>query len=218
MLHWARHDGGESSSSPAFVEAQSHLARFLSILASRARRLGSRDVESAVQETLKRSLLNPAARAAIEFYFSQDHAEGVAPPEWRLEQLFAWLHGVLINVVRDENGRASSWRELPMGRVEADRPDHGRQIDAVDPAPGPLEEMIRREIQGIVAEALPKLAPDYRVVLKMRVNGMKYSEIADRLGVNENTVATWVSRGIRELGQHIRRRTARAHPGDSGNE
>jgi hypothetical protein len=46
-------------------------------------------------------LQNPAARVSIEFYFSQDHTEGAAPPEWPLDQLFAWLHGVLTNVVRE---------------------------------------------------------------------------------------------------------------------
>jgi DNA-directed RNA polymerase specialized sigma24 family protein len=40
----------------------------------------------------------------------------------------------------------------------------------------------------------------------MRVEGLKYGEIASRLGVNENTVATWISRGIRELGRHVRQR------------
>jgi DNA-directed RNA polymerase specialized sigma24 family protein len=35
---------------------------------------------------------------------------------------------------------------------------------------------------------------------------LKYGEIASRLAVNENTVATWVSRGIRELGREVRKR------------
>jgi DNA-directed RNA polymerase specialized sigma24 family protein len=35
---------------------------------------------------------------------------------------------------------------------------------------------------------------------------LKYGEIASRMGVNENTVATWISRGIRELGRHVRQR------------
>ena len=191
--------GGERNRSHTSVDPGAHLSRFVAALASRARWLGSRDAESAVQETLKRSLQNPAARAAVEFYFGDDHAEGTAAPEWPLDQLFAWLHGVLTYVVREESNRASRWREMPM--------DRDRQIDPADPAPDPLVRIIDQEIQGIVAEEFPKLERDYRIVLKMRVDGMKYSEIAQRLGVNENTVATWISRGIRELGEHIRRRT-----------
>jgi RNA polymerase sigma factor (sigma-70 family) len=191
--------GGEHNASHTSVDSSAHLGRLLAALASRARWLGSRDPESAVQETLKRSWQNPASRAGIEFYFSDEQAEGAAPPEWPLDHLFAWLHGVLTYVVREENGRASRWREMPM--------DGERQIDPADPAPDPLVRIMDQEIKGIVAEAFPKLERDYRTVLKMRVEGMKYSEIARRLGVSENTVATWISRGIRELGQHIRRRT-----------
>jgi RNA polymerase sigma factor (sigma-70 family) len=188
MRQQASHEDRERSSS----------RRLLAVLAARARNLGSRDAESAVQETLKRSLQKPAVRAAIDFYFGEDHADDAVPPEWPLDQLFAWLHGVLKYVVLDESSRASRWREVPM-------PDGGRPIEPVDPAPDPLAQLMDREIRGIVAEALPKLGRDYRTVLKMRANGMKYSDISDRLGVSENTVATWVSRGIRELGQQIRR-------------
>jgi RNA polymerase sigma factor (sigma-70 family) len=188
MRQQASHEDRERSSS----------RRLLAVLAARARNLGSRDAESAVQETLKRSLQNPAARAAIDFYFGEDHADDAVAPEWPLDQLFAWLHGVLKYVVLDESSRASRWREIPM-------PDGGRPIEPVDPAPDPLAQLMDREIRGIVAEAIPKLGRDYRTVLKMRANGMKYSDISDRLGVSENTVATWVSRGIRELGQQIRR-------------
>jgi DNA-directed RNA polymerase specialized sigma24 family protein len=41
----------------------------------------------------------------------------------------------------------------------------------------------------------------------MRANGLKYGDIALRMGVSENTVATWVSRGIRTLAQCVRKRT-----------
>jgi RNA polymerase sigma factor (sigma-70 family) len=207
MFPRASHEEGEHSSNQHSVDPHAHLRRFLAVLAVRASRLGSRDPESAVQETLKRSLQNPAARVAIEFYFSQDPPAGAAPPEWPLDRLFAWLHGVLTNVVRDENARASRWREIPMVTTESDRPGGGKQSDPMDPAADPLEQLIDRELKAIVAEAFPKLERDYRTVLNMRIDGMKYSDIADRLGVSENTVATWVSRGIRELGRQIRRRT-----------
>lgn len=192
------------------IDPCGRLSRFQAALAGRASRLGSRDPEGAVQETLKRSLQNPAARMAIEFYFGDDPAAGVSPPEWPLDQLFAWLYGVVTNVVREENGRASRWREVPMA-TESDRPA-GKHTEAVDPAADPLHQLIDRELQAIVAEAFPRLDRDYRTVLRMRISGMKYSDIADRLGVSPNTVATWVSRGIRELGQQIRRRTAGARP------
>ena len=181
-------------------DAAGDYRRLLATLASRARRLGSRDPEGAAQEALKRSLENAGSRPAIAYYFSQDLPADAEPPEWPLDQLFAWLHGVLQYVVREEHHRASNRREI----ARADG-----HPDPADPAPGQIDRLIQKEIQGIVAECFPLLDSEYRTVLKMRVDGLKYGEIARRLGINENTVATWVSRGIRDLAQRVRTRTSR---------
>ena len=193
------------------ADTHARLQKFRVALCARASRLGSRDPEGAAQETWKRSLQNGSARAAIDFYFGDDSPDGVSPPDWPLDQLFAWLHGVLTNVVREENDRASRWREIPFAPAESDRPP-GKFRHPADPAADPLDELIDREIRVIVAESLPKLARDHRAVLRMRMEGMKYEEIARRLGVSPNTVATWVSRGMRELGEQIKRRTTRGRP------
>jgi RNA polymerase sigma factor (sigma-70 family) len=180
---------------PARVAAYEY-RRLLTSLASRARWLGSRDPESAAQETLKRSLESPAAQPAVDYYFSQEPPDGMAP-EWPLDRLLAWLHAVLHYVVREERSRVGYQREVPLGES---RPD------PADPAPGPLDRLIGEELRAIVVECFPKLEREQRQVLSMRVEGLKYGEIAARLGVNENTVATWISRGIRELAQRVRRR------------
>ena len=79
-----------------------------------------------------------------------------------------------------------------------------------------LDSLIQRELQKIVVDCFPMLEHEYRTVLKMRVDGLTYGEIAGQLGVNENTVATWVTRGIRTLAQRVRNRiecfTARRRP------
>jgi RNA polymerase sigma factor (sigma-70 family) len=188
-------------------DASSDYRRLSAALASRARWLGSRDPESAAQETLTRSLGYPGSQAAIEYYFAEQLAPGVAEPAWPLDQLLAWLHGVLNFVVREEHNRASSRREILLSGSEAARPEWSAPLDPADPAPDQLHALIQKEMQQIVLECLPALDPDYRAVLKMRAEGLKYEEIATRLGTNENTVATWVSRGIKSLGQCVRRRT-----------
>jgi RNA polymerase sigma factor (sigma-70 family) len=66
--------------------------------------------------------------------------------------------------------------------------------------------MIERETQAMVADCFATLDRDYRDVLSLRMDGLKYGEIARRMGINEYTVATWVSRGIRELGRRIGKR------------
>jgi RNA polymerase sigma factor (sigma-70 family) len=181
-------------------DAISDYRRLLNALGSRARRMGSRDPESAAQETLKRSLENPLSQPAIEYYFIEELPLDAAPPAWPLDQLMAWLHGVLHFVVLEEHNRASNRREFA-GDNAMDR------LERADPAPDQLDALIQKELQQIVVECLPALDADYQRVLKMRANGLKYGDIAQRMGVSENTVATWVSRGIRTLAQCVRKRT-----------
>jgi RNA polymerase sigma factor (sigma-70 family) len=178
--------------------------RLLSALGSRARRMGSRDPESAAQETLKRSLENSLSQPAVEYYFSEELPLDAAPPAWPLDQLMAWLHGILHFVVLEEHNRASSRRESGAGWTGDAALN---RLDRPDPAPDQLDALIQKELQQIVLECMPALDADYQRVLKMRANGLKYGDIALRLGVSENTVATWVSRGIRTLAQCVRRRT-----------
>ena len=169
--------------------------RLASALASRASRLGSRDPESAAQEALRRSLENRKSQPAVAYYFGEQSPVG-ATPEWPLDQLLAWLHGVLQYVVREEQSRAGFRREVSAISIS----------EPADTSADALEGMIQRETRAIVADCFATLDHDYRSVLTLRMDGLKYGEIARQMGVNENTVATWVSRGIGELGRRIRKR------------
>ena len=183
-------------------DARIEYRRLLGTLESRARWLGSKDPESAAQETLRRSLEDPRSQSAIEYYFGDELPPNSIAPDWPLDRLFAWLHGVLHFVVREEHNRVSNRREILAVGTNG-------HLDLPDPAPDQLDRMIQRELEEIVVECMPALDSEYREVLKMRANGLKYGEIALQLGVSENTVASWVSRGIRTLAQCVRRRTER---------
>lgn len=174
--------------------------RLASALAYRAARLGSRDPEAAAQEALRRSLENAKSRPAIAYYFGEQTPDAGAP-DWRLDQLLAWLNGVLQFVVREERSRAGFQREVPAVRAS----------EPADASPGVLDRMLQREKRAIMADCFATLEPGHRNVLALRMDGLKYDEIARRMGLNENTVATWVSRGVRELGRRIRRRTDGRH-------
>lgn len=175
--------------------------RLADMLASRAARLGSRDPEAAAQEALRRSLENPKSQHAVEYYLAEESPPGTPVPEWPLDRLLAWLHGVLQFVVREERDRAGFRREL--SAIPAAEP--------ADASPNTLDAMIQRETRAIVSDCFAMLDRDYREVLSLRMDGLKYAEIARRIGAKENTVATWVSRGIRELGGRIRKRTGGGH-------
>ncbi len=185
-------------------DAVTDYRRLLNALGSRARRMGSRDPESAAQEALKRSLENGLSQPAIEYYFSDELPLDAVPPVWPLDQLMAWLHGVLHFVVLEEHNRASSRREF--GARWTDDDTALNRLDRPDPSPDQLDALIQKELQQIVLECMPALDADYQRVLRMRAEGLKYGDIARQLGVSENTVASWVSRGIRTLAQSVRRR------------
>src|ERR1700686_1850160 len=102
---------GERASVPPSRDAANEYRRLLTALACRARWLGSRDPESAAQESLTRSLENATSRPALEYFFHHDPPAGLEPPEWPLDRLFAWLHAVLHYVVREEQSRAGYQRE-----------------------------------------------------------------------------------------------------------
>src|SRR5258708_5966999 len=190
-------------------DAKIEYRRLLGTLESRARWLGSKDPESAAQETLRRSLEDPRSQSAIEYYFSDELPPNSMAPEWPLDRLFAWLHGVLHFVVREEHNRVSYHREVLAAGIRQESSGSNGHLDPPDPAPDQLDRMIQRELEEIVVECMPALDSEYRQVLTMRANGLKYGEIALQLGVSENTVASWVSRGIRTLAQCVRRRTER---------
>jgi RNA polymerase sigma factor (sigma-70 family) len=180
---------------PVARDPVSDYRRLASVLASRASRLGSRDPESAAQEALRRSLDNRKSQPAVAYYFGEESPAG-AVPEWPLDQLLAWLHGVLRYVVREERSRVGFRREASAISIP----------EPADDSPDMLDRMIERETRAIVADCFSALDRNHREVLELRIGGLRYVEIARRLGVNENTVATWVSRGTRELGRRIRKR------------
>jgi len=175
--------------------------RLASILTARAAGLGSHDPEGAAQEALRRSLENPKSQQAVEYYLGDESPESAPAPEWPLDRLLAWLHGVLQFVVREEQSRAGFRREISIVPI----------FEPADSSPGMLDVLVQREALDMVHACFAGIDREYRQVLELRMDGWKYDDIARRLGVNENTVATRVSRGIRQLGGRIRKRMGGGH-------
>jgi RNA polymerase sigma factor (sigma-70 family) len=179
-------------------DASSVYRKLVTALAAQARRMGSKDAEGAAHEALKRSLATPHPRAAIDYYFHEHSAAETNAPEWSLEQLFAWLYGVLRFVVKEETARVSARREV--------LPVDATALDVADSSADQLHRLLDDEMKTIVRESLSTLDGTYRDVLVLRAKGLKYSEIATRLGVNENTVATWIRRATKAVAHLVRKR------------
>src|SRR5262245_4353033 len=161
----------ESRDVPSVRAAVIEYRRLLNRLASRARLLGSHHPEDAAQEALKRSLENPLSQPAIDYYFSEHPPAGFKTPQWSLDQLFAWLHGVLHYVVLEEHNRTSARREVSAAWNTAES-DSGHP-HPVDPMPDQLDVLIQQERENIVEDCFPALEHKYRSVLKMRADGLK---------------------------------------------
>lgn len=191
----------------AIRNAASEYRKLTKALAARAARLGSSDPEAAAQEAVRRSLADSRSRPAIEYYFREQLPGGAGAPEWTLLQLVGWLHGVVNFVVREERARAQARHE----RSGLD----DQVLDGPDPSPSQLEHAIEAQHRALVEESLSALAVEQRSALLMRLRGIKYSEIAARLGVNENTAATWIRRGSLELMRQVRERLENRQDGGS---
>ena len=140
----------EGSASARAHDAFGEYRRLVSVLASRAARLGSRDPEAAAQETLRRSLENPKSTEAVAYYLGENLQQAPAP-EWPLDQLLAWLHGVLLYVVREEQARLGFRREAAgIARSEP-----------ADSSPGVLEAMVEKETRTVVSDCFAALEPNY---------------------------------------------------------
>jgi RNA polymerase sigma factor (sigma-70 family) len=199
---------GELEPAPVQHQISGGYRHLLTALASRAHRFGSRDPEAAAQEALTRSWENTKSKAALEFYFRNDVAPHAAAPAWSLDQLLAWLHVVLRYVVSEERGRVAYRMEVSLDR-HSEAWNERSLPEPSDPGANQLHQLLQRELESILSECFPKLDSEYQAVLRLRGAGMKYDEIAVRLGQKENTVATWLSRAIRDLAGCIKRRMQR---------
>lgn len=116
--------------------------------------------------------------------------------KYRMEGSFkAWLFRIALNVVRD-------WRRKPANPVTfSELPDGAKAPFRGEREGEPSSERISRgqELERMRA-ALAQLREEERTALLLRHYAeLPNSEIAEILGSNVNTVATWVHRGCKQL-------------------
>jgi RNA polymerase sigma-70 factor (ECF subfamily) len=110
-------------------------------------------------------------------------------------ELFTWLYRIAFNT-------AISFKRRRRGVVRIDGHGGDGGIDPEDRSldTAPDAGMERSEDERVLAEAMAKLSPEHRTVLVLKdIDGLKYEEIAEVMGVPIGTVRSRLHRARLEL-------------------
>jgi RNA polymerase sigma-70 factor (ECF subfamily) len=101
---------------------------------------------------------------------------------------YTWLYRLVFNQCldhkrKDKSGRHVEWEEERFGEEQVLDPSVAGGL------PGPEEELTRAELRVAMAEAIAQLPDEARETLLLReVEGLRYAEIAEALGIPKGTV------------------------------
>jgi len=113
---------------------------------------------------------------------------------------YTWVYRITVNLaLSDRRKRRTTWRLRVDRRGEPF--DTADDVHQTDPSL-PLE---RAERDALIQAALNALAPDHRAVVVLKdLDGLRYEEIAETLGVPIGTVRSRLHRARYELRQRLR--------------
>ena len=111
-----------------------------------------------------------------------------------------WIYRIATNFCHQEGRRISKAKTVSLTISE----DEGESSEKESKAEGiffnPEMSYRQQELEKILFDCLQELPQDQRSVIIMKeYEGMKFREIADALSTSENTVKTWLYRGLRVL-------------------
>jgi len=153
-------------------------------------------------EALYRTYWQRLYAFAFRYVHSKEDAEEVAQEVffriWRRRAHWVpagavrnYLYLAVRNAARDRLERVAVARRWLVGQVET--------------APEVQPELEAAEFAATVERALAELPPKRSAVCKLRlIDGLSYTQIADRLGICEKTVETQLARGLKALRDQIR--------------
>jgi RNA polymerase sigma-70 factor, ECF subfamily len=136
----------------------------------------------------------------LEAYRDFHKFRGTTEAEW-----LAWLRQILAhnaaNFIRHYRGTAKrqAYREVTLTYADGD----GSKPRAVDPSDGgesPSQQLLRKEREWQMAEALAQLAPDHREVILLRnLERLPFEEVAQRMGRSRPATQMLWMRAISKL-------------------
>lgn len=124
-----------------------------------------------------------------------EHPERV--PAFPPEQLYAWLRGVVQNVVRNKHHAAE---RLKRDRRRECRLQEAAEEVLIDAWPSPAAEVVEAERDDRVVDALGRIASTERLSVVLHcMGGWTQARIGETLGLDRSTVAKRIDRGLRQL-------------------
>jgi RNA polymerase sigma-70 factor (ECF subfamily) len=123
-------------------------------------------------------------------------------------ELLAWLRRILARTLLDQARRHQAQvRDVQReASLDALMEQSGSGLVALFPAqgPSPSSHASQREQAVLLADALERLAPDYREVIVLRsLQDLPFEEIGQRLGRNPGAVRMLWARALEKLGQEM---------------
>ena len=103
--------------------------------------------------------------------------------------LFTIVRNRFKNHLRERNTLKRSAEEVSIseGVPNAEEGTHG-ELDLLDPSSSPEDDLVTAERKSTLSEAIEKLPPKMRQTTKLRLQGLKYREIAIIMGISIESV------------------------------
>lgn len=166
-------------------------------------RAGDRDAFGQLAAQHQQAVYALALRKVGSHHDAEEIAQTVLLKAWQglpgfrgASSFATWLHRLTLNACTDHLRRAGRERAV----VSLDDPDLPPPVDR---APTPAELAEHRAEEDALHRALAALSEEHRAILLLRaVDGLRYDEIAARLGLTEGTVKSRLARArlrLREL-------------------
>ncbi len=122
-----------------------------------------------------------------------------------------WLYTIAMNLCRDALRKERRRPVVPLEMEMSDRegPSSGRLMDMLPGrGPDPREDAGGRELEEILRRELEGLSEGHRqVVILSRLNGLKYTEIAQIMGIPSGTVRSRLHYALEYLRKRLPERT-----------
>ncbi|MEO9484258.1 MAG: RNA polymerase sigma factor [Ekhidna sp.] len=117
-----------------------------------------------------------------------------------------WIYRIATNFCHQEGRKISNSKTVPFTVTQNDEGD--TRINEEGEAEGiyfnPEMSYQQKELEKILFGCLQELPKDQRSVIIMKeYEGMKFREIAETLDTSENTIKTWLYRGLKLLKQQL---------------